>query len=121
MTAVEGESVACFVVRLLETLQYLNRGRDITSLFYPPWVGGQRAREFLSESVGFCPVCVAEIKVLAVASAGYPHILRRCGPDLVVGATRSADFLNPRCGWSERDLSIKTAPGGSDVERIKLH
>ena len=39
MTAVEGGSVACFVVRVLETLQYLNRGRDITSLFFlPEWV-----------------------------------------------------------------------------------
>ena len=35
MTAVEGGSVACFVVCILETLQYLNRGRDITSLFLP--------------------------------------------------------------------------------------
>ena len=75
MTAVEGGSVACFVVRVLETHQYLNRGRGITSLIIPPWVGGQRAREFLSESAGFCPVCVAEIKVLAVESAGYPPIL----------------------------------------------
>ena len=39
MTAVEGGSVACFVVRVLETVQYLNRGRDITSLlFFPGWV-----------------------------------------------------------------------------------
>ena len=39
MTAVEGGSVSCFVVRVLETLQYLNRGRDITSLFFlPGWV-----------------------------------------------------------------------------------
>ena len=37
MTAVEGGSVACFVVRVLETLQYLNRGRDITSFVIPPW------------------------------------------------------------------------------------
>ena len=36
MTAVEGRSVACFVVRVLETLRYLNRGRDITSLFFLP-------------------------------------------------------------------------------------
>ena len=92
MTAVGGGSVACFVVRVLETLQYLNRGRDISSLFFPPWVGGQRAQEFLSESAGFCPVCVAKIKVLAVASAGHQLILRGCGPDLTVGATRSADF-----------------------------
>ena len=36
MTAVDGGSVACFVVRVLETLQYLTRGRDITSLFFLP-------------------------------------------------------------------------------------
>ena len=36
MTGVEGRSVACFVVRVLETLQYLSRGRDITSLFFIP-------------------------------------------------------------------------------------
>ena len=83
-------------------------------------MGGQRAREFLSESAGFCLVCVAEIKVLAVASAGHHLILRGCGPDLTVGATRSANFLNPRCGWGNLDLSIETAPGGSDVARINL-
>ena len=66
-------------------------------------------------------MCVAEIKVLAVASAGHHLILRGCGPDLTVGATRFEDFLNPRCGWGNRDLSIETAPGGSDVARIKLH
>ena len=66
-------------------------------------------------------MCVAEIKVLAVASAGHHLILRRCGPDLAVGATRSEDFLNPRSGWGNRDLSIETEPGGSDVARIKLH
>ena len=84
-------------------------------------MGGQQAREFLSESAGFCPVCVAEIKGLAVARAGHPLILGGCGPDLAVGATRSADFLNPRCGWGNRDLSIETAPGRSNVARIKLH
>ena len=36
MTAVEGGSVACFVVRVLETLEYLSRGRDITSLLLLP-------------------------------------------------------------------------------------
>ena len=84
-------------------------------------MGAQRAQEFLSESAGFCPVCVAEIKVLAVASAGHHLILRGCGPDLTVGATRSADFLSPRGGCGNRDLSIDTAPDGSDVARIKLH
>ena len=84
-------------------------------------MGGQREQEFLSESAGFCPVCVAEIKVLAVTSAGHLLIPRECGPDLSVGATRSADFPNPRGGWGNRDLSIETAPGGSDVARIKLH
>ena len=49
MTAVEGGSVACFVVRVLETLQYLNRGRDITSLFFlPEWVVS--GREDFSQS-----------------------------------------------------------------------
>ena len=81
----------------------------------------QQAREFTSKSAGFCPVCVAEIKVLAVASIGHLLILRGCGLDLPVGATCSADFLNPWCGWQNRDLSIGTAPGGSDVARIKLH
>ena len=66
-------------------------------------------------------MCVAEIKVLAIASAGHHLILRGCGQDLAVGATPFADFLNPRCGWGNRDLSIETAPGGSDVARIKLH
>ena len=84
-------------------------------------MGGQRSRDFLSESAEFCPVCVAVIKVLAVASAGYPPILRGCGPHLTVRATRSGDFLYPRCGWGNRDLSIERAPGGSDVARIKLH
>ena len=87
----------------------------------PLWVGSQRAREFLLESCGFCPVRVAEIKVLAVASAGYPLILRGCGPDLTVGARRSVDFLKPRCGWGNQDQSIETAPGRSEVARIKLH
>ena len=66
-------------------------------------------------------MCVAKIKVWAVASAGHHLILRGCGPDLTVGAMGSADFLNPRCGWGNRDLSRETAPGGSDVARIKLH
>ena len=66
-------------------------------------------------------MCVAEIKVLAVASAGHPPIPGGGGPDLMVGATLSADFLNRRCGWGNRDLSIETAPGGSDVARINLH
>ena len=66
-------------------------------------------------------MCVAEMKVLAVASAGHHQILRGCSPDLAVGAMRSEDFLNPRCGWGDRVLSIETAPGGSDVARIKLH
>ena len=66
-------------------------------------------------------MCVAEIKVLAVASAGHHLILRGYGPDLTVGATRSGDFLNPSYGWGNRDLTIETPPGGSDVARIKLH
>ena len=66
-------------------------------------------------------MCVAEIRELAVASAGHHLILRGCGPDLTVGATRSVDFLNPSCGWGNQALSIETAPGGSDVARIKLH
>ena len=64
---------------------------------------------------------MAEIKVLAVASAGNHLILRGCGPDLTVGVTRSMNFLNLRCGWGNRDLSIETATGRSDVARIKLH
>ena len=45
MTGVEAGSVACFVVRVLETLQYLNRGRDITSLlFLPGWVVSRREK-----------------------------------------------------------------------------
>ena len=63
---------------------------------------------------------MGEIKVLAVASAGHLEILEGCGPDLTVGATHSADFLNPRCGWRNRDLSVEKAPGGSDVAHIKL-
>ena len=67
------------------------------------------------------PSVCGKIKVLAVASAGYLLILRGCGPDLSVGATRSAEFLTPKCGWGNRDLSIEMAPDGSDVARIKLH
>ena len=65
-------------------------------------------------------MCVAEIKVLAVRSAGHHLILRGCGPDIAVEATRYADFLNPRCEWGSRDLSVETAPGRSDVAHIKL-
>ena len=57
MTAVEGGSVACFVVRVLETLQYLNRGRDITSLlFLPGWVVS--GREIFSQSPQDFAQCV---------------------------------------------------------------
>ena len=57
MTAVEGGSVACFVVHLLETLQYLNRGRDITSrLFLPGWVVSER--EYFSQSPWDFAQCV---------------------------------------------------------------
>ena len=38
------------------------------------------------------PGVCGKIKVLVVASAGYPLILRGCGPDLTVGATGSANF-----------------------------
>ena len=55
-----------------------------------------------------------------VASEGYLPILGGGGPDFSVGATRSANNLNPRCGWGNRDLSMETAPGGSDVACIKL-
>ena len=64
---------------------------------------------------------VAEKRVLVVASAGHHLILRGWGPDLTVVAMHSANFLNPRCGWGNRDLSIETAPGGSDVEHKKHH
>ena len=50
-----------------------------------------------------------------------PPIPGECGPDITVGATRSADFLKPRCGWGNRDLSIEMAPGGSEVARLKQH
>ena len=66
-------------------------------------------------------MCVAEIKVLAVARAEHPPIVGGCGPDLTVGATCSADFLNLRCGWGNRDLAIEMAPGGSDAACINLH
>jgi hypothetical protein len=39
MDAMVGGPVACFVFRVLETLQYLCRGRGVTSLlFLPEWV-----------------------------------------------------------------------------------
>ena len=117
-----GGRVSCLFHCLCSwTLQYLNRERDISSLLFLPWGGGQRAQESLSESVGFCLVCVAEIKVLAVASAGHHQILRGCRPNLTVVATRSVNFLNPRCGWGNWELSIETSPGGSDVAGKKLH
>ena len=67
------------------------------------------------------PGVCGKIKVLVVASAGHALIPRGCGPNLTVGATRSEEFLTPRCGWGNRELSIETAPGGSEVARIKLH
>ena len=63
MTAVEGGSVACFVVRVLETLQYLNRGRDITSLlFLPEWVVS--SRENFSQSPLDYARCVRQNQVI---------------------------------------------------------
>ena len=67
------------------------------------------------------PGVCGKIKVLGVACAGHLLILRGCGPDLSVEATCSAEILAPRCGWGNRDLSIETAPDGSDVACIKLH
>ena len=64
-------------------------------------------------------VC-GKIKVLALASTGHHLILMGCELDLTGGTTRSEEFLTPRCGWGNRDLSMETAPGGSDVAHIKL-
>ena len=67
------------------------------------------------------PSVCGRIKVLAVTSAGHHLILRGCELDLSVRATRFVEFLTPRCGWGNGDLSIETAPGRSDVAHIKLH
>ena len=40
------------------------------------------------------PGVCGKFKVLAVTSAGYPLILRGCGPDLAVRATHFAEFPN---------------------------
>ena len=74
----EGGLVACFVVLVLETLQYLNRRRGITSLFFlPGWVVSVRGHFTLS--LQDFARCVAEINVLAVTSAGHYLVPRCCG------------------------------------------
>ena len=121
MTAVEGGSVACFVVRVLETLQYLDRKRDITSLFFLPVGVVSRSKNFSQSPQDFARCVWQKSRCWQSQMQGTPQYWGGCGPDLTVGATLSADFLNSRCGWGNRDLSIEMAPGGSDVAHIKLH
>ena len=71
MTAVEGGSFACFVIRVLETLQYLNRGRDITSLFFlPKWVVS--GRENFSQSPLDYAQCVWQNQGIGGRKCGAP-------------------------------------------------
>ena len=88
MTAMEGGSVACFVVRVLETLQYLSRGRDITSLFFPPeWVVS--AHENFSQNPLDYARCVWQNQGSGGRKCGAPPNFEGCGPDLSVGDTHS--------------------------------
>ena len=69
MTAVEGGSVACFVLRVLGTLQYLCAwGRGINSLLFPLRVWSV-TREFFLVSAVLAPKCGARKGVVA-ARAG---------------------------------------------------
>ena len=103
-------------------LIYLERGEALGLLCYSSrGVGGQPARGFPSESAVFRPMCVAEKRCLAVASAGHHPNSRWCGPDLTVVACRDARSIYLRRCGVDRDLSIETAPGGCDDARIKLH
>ena len=98
------------------------RGEALVLLCYSSWgVGGQPARGFPSESAVFRPMCVAEKRCLAVASAGHHPNSRWCGPDLTVVACHVARSIYLRRCGVDRDLSIETAPGGCDGARIKLH
>jgi len=93
MDAVVGGPVACFVVRVLETLQYLNRGRDITSHIIPPWVVVSGRKNF-SKCQQFLPMGGRE-KVLAVTNRGHTHLSSRwCGPDLTFGAAAFREVPN---------------------------
>ena len=71
MTAVEGGSVACFVVRVLETLQDLNRGRDNNSLlFLPEWVVSGR-KNFSQSPLDFAR-CVWQNQGIGGHKCGAP-------------------------------------------------
>ena len=74
MDAVEGGPVACFILRVVGTHQYLSffsGGRNYSSLVCIPVGGGQTAREFLSVSAVFCLVCVAEERCFGCKYTGY--------------------------------------------------
>ena len=71
MTAVEGGSVVCFVVHVLETPQYLNRGQDITPLlFLPEWVVS--GRENFSQSPLDYAWCVWQNQGIGSCKCGAP-------------------------------------------------
>src|SRR5437588_10709198 len=124
MSAVVGGSVACFVLRVVETHQYLffrKRGSIRSSLLFLLG-GGWSAGARISLRVGsFSPYVRGGKKVLAVASAGHHLNSRWCGPDLTVVACRVARSIYLRRCGVDRDLSIETAPGGCDDARINLH
>ena len=74
MSAVEGGSVVCFVLRVLGTLQYLClawEGGINPPLGNYPRVVVSLTHEFLAESAVFRVVCRRK-KVLAVTRAGTP-------------------------------------------------
>src|SRR5437588_10415754 len=124
MSAVVGGSVACFVLRVVETHQYLffrKRGSIRSSLLFLLG-GGWSAGARISLSVGsFSPYVRGGKKVLAVASAGHHLNSRWCGPDITVVDCRVARSIYLRRCGVDRDLSIETAPGGCDDARINLH
>ena len=120
----EGDLVACFILRVVGTHQYLSflsGGRNYSSLVYVPVGGGQTAREFLSVSAVFRPMCVAEKRCVGRKCAGHHQNSWWCGPDLTRSGRRIREVPNSGCGDVSRDLSIGAEPDGCDVARIKLH
>src|SRR5437660_5330122 len=89
MRVVVDGAFACFVLRVMETHQYLyirRRGSIRSSLLFLLGGGWSAGARISLRDGSFSPYLRGGKKVLAVASAGHHPNSRWCGPDLTLGA-----------------------------------
>src|SRR5437588_9577982 len=102
MSAVVGGSGACFVLRVLETHQYLyffERGEALGLLCYSSWGWVVSRREDFPQSRQFFALCAWRKKGVGGRKCGAPPKFEVVWAGLNARSPgRSAKFLTPGCG-----------------------